>query len=76
MLVQRLRGRPVEDAFRWRALAGLGPGVWRWMDRMEATGLKMELSLVLTPSMAGQGRTVLPMTSEGFGGEQTGWMWS
>lgn len=25
MLVQRLRGRPVEDAFGWRALARAGP---------------------------------------------------
>lgn len=70
------------EAGQWRMHSGgehwpgLGPGVWRWTDRMEATGLKMELSLVLTPSMAGQRRTVLPMTSEGFEGEQTGWMWS
>lgn len=50
MLVRRLRGRPVEDAFRWRAVARAGGlGVRRWTDRMGATRLKMELSLVLIP---------------------------
>lgn len=73
------------EAGQWRMHSGgehwpgLWPGVWR---HGQDGGHWAEDDVVScadssnNPSIAGQGQTVLPMTSEGFGGEQTGWMWS